>query len=99
MVELKFQENYPKLQIIYGNEKFNRYHVLKFNSEIEELVYKTITDASAYYTIESLKLAFSRISSDDLLCIVTLQNEGYLSVKHMHKDKILLIESIILAQD
>jgi len=35
------------------------------------------------YTIESLRLAFSRINNDNLICIVTMYNEGYLSVKHM----------------
>ena len=72
---------------------------MKFNSTIDDFVYKKTSSASALYTIESLRLAFSRISSDNLLCIVTLQNEGYLSVKHMHQDKLLLIESIILAQE
>lgn len=98
IVELRFSESYPHLQFIYGNEKFNRYHVIKFNSTIDDLVYKKTSEANALYTIESLRLAFSRITSDNLLCIVTLQNEGYLSVKHMHQEKLLLIESIILAQ-
>jgi hypothetical protein len=35
------------------------------------------------YTIEALRLAFSRINNDNLICIVTMYNEGYLSVKHM----------------
>lgn len=69
---------------MYGNAAFNRYHVVKFNSTIDDFVYKKTSSASALYTIESLRLAFSRITSDNLLCIVTLQNEGYLSVKHMH---------------
>ena len=99
VVELRFSESYPHLQFIYGNEKFGRYHVIKFNQQIDDLVYKKTSEASAFYTIESLRLAFSRISSDSLLCIVTLQNEGYLSVKHMHQQKLLLIESIILAQE
>ena len=72
--------------------------MIKFNSTIDDLVYKKTSEANALYTIESLRLAFSRITSDNLLCIVTLQNEGYLSVKHMHQEKLLLIESIILAQ-
>ena len=73
--------------------------MLKFNSNIDDLVYKKTSEANALYTMESLRLAFSRITTDNLLCIVTLQNEGYLSVKHMHQDKILLIYSIILAQE
>lgn len=99
IVELRFSESYPHLQFMYGNAAFNRYHVVKFNSTIDDFVYKKTSSASALYTIESLRLAFSRITSDNLLCIVTLQNEGYLSVKHMHQDKLLLIESIILAQE
>ena len=73
--------------------------MLKFNSNIDDFVYKKTSEANALYTMESLRLAFSRITTDNLLCIVTLQNEGYLSVKHMHQDKILLIDSIILAQE
>ena len=61
------------MQFIYGNEKFNRYHVVKFNANIDDLIYKKVTEASAFYSIESLRLAFSRISSDGLLCIVSLQ--------------------------
>ena len=99
IVELRFSDAYPHLQFIYGNTAFNRYHVVKFNSNIDDLVYKKTSEANALYTIESLRLAFSRITSDNLLCIVTLQNEGYLSVKHMHQEKLLLIESIILAQE
>lgn len=71
--------------------------MVKFNSKIEGLVYKKLSDSTASYTIESLRLAFGRISRDDLVCIVTLQTEGYLSVKYMHKDHLLLIESIVLA--
>lgn len=99
IVELRFSDSYPHLQFVYGNTAFNRYHVVKFNSNIDDLVYKKTSEANALYTIESLRLAFSRITSDNLLCIVTLQNEGYLSVKHMHQEKLLLIESIILAQE
>lgn len=73
--------------------------MLKFNSSIDDLFYKKLSEASAFYTIESLKLAFSRITQDNLVCIVTLQNEGYLSVKHMHQQKLIMIDSIILAQD
>ena len=98
-MELRFSTTYPNLQIIYGNEKFQRFHVVKFNESIEDLVCKKLSEATAFYTIGSLKLAFSRITSDNLLCIVTLQQEGYLSVKHMHQQKLLLIESIILAQE
>ena len=51
------------------------------------------------YTIESLRLAFSRINNDGLICIVTMYNEGFLSVKHMDDEKVLMIESIILPLD
>lgn len=85
LLELRFSTSYPYLQLIYGSEKFNRYHVVKFNASIDDLVYKKVAEASAFYSIESLRLAFSRITSDGLLCIVSLQQEGYLSVKHMHQ--------------
>jgi len=59
--------------------------VVKFNSDIDDLVYKKLSETAALYTIESLRLAFSRISRDNLLCIVCLNSDGYLSVKHMHE--------------
>ena len=96
MVELRVSESYPHLQLIYADEHFGRYHVVKFNSTIEGLIYKKTSETNALYTIGALRLAFSRITSDSLLCIVTLHNEGYLSVKHMNDNKFLLIESIIL---
>lgn len=98
-IEVKFSNQYPQIQFKYGNERYGRYHVVKFNSEIDDLVCKKLSETSAMFTIESLRLAFSRISRDNLLCIVCLNNEGYLSVKHMHEQKLLLIESIILPQE
>lgn len=59
---------------------------------------KQKTECSALYTMESLRLAFSRISADNLLCIVTMNNEGFLSVKLLHENKIYLSESMIMAQ-
>ena len=46
-----------------------------------------------------MRLAFSRITSDILLCIVTLNNDGALSVKLMHEEKLFLAESLILRQE
>ena len=66
------------------NDQFHRNHVVKFNEKIDDLIIKELrSECSAYYTIESLRLAFSRINNDNLICIVTMYNEGYLSVKHM----------------
>ena len=50
------------------------------------------------FTIESLRLAFARLNSDQLICVVTLNNEGALSVKILTDSRLFLIESIILSQ-
>lgn len=71
-----------------------RYHSLKFNSNIDDLVYKKLNDCEAIFTIESLRLAFNRISMDNLCCIVTLHEEG-LSVKYIEAEN-FMIECIVL---
>eukprot|EP00347_Sterkiella_histriomuscorum_P005978 403354538 len=98
-IEIKFSENYPNIQLRSINEQFSRNHVVKFNLQIDDLVTKKLTETSAFYTIESLRLGFSRITNDALVCIVTMYNEGYLSVKHMNDSMVLMIESIILPLD
>lgn len=47
--------------------------------------------------MESLRLAFSRISQDNLLCIVTMNNEGFLSVKLLQEARNYLSESMVMA--
>ena len=47
VIQLKFSEAYPHIQFIYGNEKFGRYHSVKFSPDIDELVPRIMTDASA----------------------------------------------------
>jgi len=92
-------ESYPKLSFVFRDEKQRRYHSLQFNDNVEDFVVKKVTENQALYTYESLRLAFSRITSDSLLCIVTLYMDGCLSVKLMHEAKIFLAESIILCQE
>ncbi len=84
------------MQFRFGQENLGSYHILKFNDTIDDFIFKTISECSALYSIESLRLAFSRISKEDLLCIVTLNALGQLSVKTMQSDQNLLIESIVL---
>ena len=60
------------LQLAYGEENMHRFHVIKFNEKNEDFIFKEVTETKTYYTIESLRLAFNRISSDNLLCVVTL---------------------------
>ena len=72
---------------------------MKFNENMEDFVIKHISENSVLFTIESLRQAFTRITSDQLLCIVTLNNEGALSVKLMHESKLFLAESLILCQE
>ena len=59
-------------------------HSLKFNESIDDFVYKQLSDCSCCYVLESLRYAFSRVTAENQLCIVTINNEGYLSVKLMH---------------
>lgn len=90
---------YPKLSFIYRDDRYHRYHSLQFNDTMEDFVVKQSSDNQALYTYESLRLAFSRVQSDSLLCIVTLYMDGQLSVKIMHEQKIFMAESIILCQE
>lgn len=85
LLALRVSENYPKLSFIYRDDKFHRYHSLQFNDNVEDFVFKTLSENQALYTYESLRLAFSRIQTDTLLCIVTLHMDGQLSVKIMHE--------------
>ena len=82
---LRVSEDYPKLSFVYLEDKFHRDHALQFNDNMEDFVVKKVTENQALYTYESLRLAFSRIQSDSLLCIVTLYMDGQLSVKIMNE--------------
>lgn len=46
-IEVKFSESYPHIQFRYGHEGSRRYHVVKFNAEIDDLVVKKISEASS----------------------------------------------------
>lgn len=84
-LQFKVGTAYPYLTLSYecANQQLN--HSLKFNENIDDFVYKHLSDAQCSYTMESLRYAFSRISAvENQLCIVTINNEGYLSVKLMH---------------
>ena len=84
---------------MFQKPNHRRHHSIKFNENIDDFVIKHINEGKALFTVESMRLAFSRITSDLLLCIVTLNNDGALSVKLMHEDKLFLAESLILAQE
>jgi len=96
---MKVSENYPKLSFVFERSSHQRYHAVKFNDTMEDFVVKHVSEQSVLFTIESLRLAFTRITSDSLLCIVTLNNEGALSVKLMHENKTYLTESLLLCQE
>ena len=96
LLAMKVSESYPFLSFEYAKPAFHRYHAVRFNQDMEDFVTKHLSENTVLFTIESLRLAFSRITSDSLLCIVTLNNEGALSVKLMHETKIFLTESSIL---
>ena len=72
LICLKFSRSYPMLQLVFGEENMHRYHVIKFNERNEDFIFKEVSETQSYYNIESLRLAFNRISSDDLFCYVTL---------------------------
>ena len=99
IISLQTSEKFPKLSFIFSKPNHARYHAVKFNDNIDDFVIKHIEDAKAAFTVESMRLAFSRITSDLLLCIVTLNNDGALSVKLMHEEKLFLAESLILMQE
>ena len=97
LIQMRVSEQQPNLAFVFKKDSHKRYHEVKFNAELDDFVIKHISENTAVFTIESLRLAFSRITSDALLCIVTLNNEGALSVKLMHEAKLFLAESLILA--
>ena len=59
LIEVRVSQQYPHLQFKYVNPR--RAHVIKFNAEIEDLVYKRLSETSAVYYAESLRFAFSRV--------------------------------------
>jgi hypothetical protein len=81
LVRIEVSETYPHLRFVHENIKFKRYHSVQLLPDVEDFVNKKVTDIASLYTIESLRLAFSRVSSESLLCIVTMNLEGALSVK------------------
>lgn len=99
VISMEMSENYPKMQFVFSQPTHRRYHAVKFNEEIDDFVIKQISQSKAYFKIESLRLAFTRMTSDSLLCIVTLNTQGALSVKIMHDTKSFLAESLILCQE
>ena len=84
VVSIETNETYPKLQIVYRSESQRRYHAVNFRDDIEDFVIKKISENKMYFKIESLRLAFTRISEDQILCVVTLNIQGALSVKLMN---------------
>jgi hypothetical protein len=76
-------------------------HKVKFNENIKGLIYQKLGETSVQYNSGSLRLALNRITQqqDDLLCVFTIHNDGYLSVKNISGDKKVYIESIILPQE
>ena len=92
-------EKYPYLEFVYENKKFKRFHAVRLHQDVDDFVVKDMTNNIAYYTIESLRLAFSRVNSENLVCIVTMNQEGSLSVKFMNEARIFMTESLILAQE
>jgi hypothetical protein len=99
VIQMVFRENYPKISFVFKKPSHQRYHSVKFNDSVEDLVIKHIKETTVSFTVDSLRLAFSRISQESMICIVTLNNEGSLSVKLMANDKLFLTESIILPQE
>ena len=99
VVSMEVSETYPKLQFVFRKPSHRRHHAIKFNEDVEDFVVKHITESKAFFKIESLRLAFSRMTSDQLLCIVTLNTQGALSIRLMHDTKTFLAESLILCQE
>ena len=77
---METSESFPKLSFVYDKPNHKRHHSVKFNENIDDFVVKHISEGRALFTVESMRLAFSRITSDLLLCIVTLNNQNALSV-------------------
>lgn len=84
---------------IFQSESPKRYHAVKFNENLDDFVINKVCNTEVYFSIESLRLAFTRINSDQFLCIVTLNNEGALSVRLMANDRLFLTESLILCKE
>ena len=75
-ISIETSETYPKLQFVHRKATHGRFHAVKFNDDVDEFVIKMISEQRAYFTVESLRLAFTRISSETLACIFTLNELG-----------------------
>jgi hypothetical protein len=51
---------------------------------MEDFVVKYSSEGSTRYSMDSLRAAFNRLRTENLTCIVTVNHEGYLSVKLLH---------------
>jgi hypothetical protein len=45
------------------------------------MISKNLKEGEMKYRIDSLRMAFSKAKTDELTCIVSINNDGYLSVK------------------
>ena len=99
IVSIETNETYPKLQIVYRSSSQRRFHAVTFREDVENFIIKKISESKMFFKIESLRLAFGRISEDQILCVVTLNVNGALSVKLMNQTKGFLAESIINCQE
>lgn len=71
-IEIKFSDSYPNLAMTFGKKDEARYHVLIFNQNIDDIVYKKLSNSCGLFTMESLRLAFGRIAEDNILCVLTI---------------------------
>ena len=93
---MEAKEQYPKLCLSYKNTANGTDHCLIFPNE-NQVEWKHTTQMSVFYSSESLRFAFSRMSVDNI-CIVTVNNAGVLNVKQLTPNHAYMIESLVFPQ-
>ena len=84
--------------LYHENQTDDNYFKIKFTEESTELGYQIKSQVQSTFSIGNLRLAFSRISKDQLSCILSISSEKYISVKVTQDNKNVLIESIVQCQ-
>ena len=84
--------------LYHENQTDDNYFKIKFTEESTELGYQIKSQVQSTFSIGNLWLAFSRISKDQLSCILSISSEKYISVKVTQDNKNVLIESIVQCQ-
>ena len=98
LLTIETREQHPKLSLSYKNEQRGLETKFQFREDIEDLIYKDIAEAKLDYSIESLRLAFTRTNAENLSCVLIINFNGIMNVKIYHENLLSISESSIIPE-